>query len=107
MPSSHRLRRLRLTPEAEDDLREILQYTQETWGLRQRDTYRAMVKRTFRHLARFPGLGRLRDELSPNLRSYPLGQHLIFYEVVADGLIILRILHSGRDIKCEFETPSP
>ena len=103
MPSS---RRLRFTPEAEDDLRQVFRYTLETWGPRQRDTYRALAWRTFRHLARFPGLGRLRDELAPNMRSYPLGQHVIFYEVVPDGINIRRILHSARDAKNEFDPPA-
>ena len=98
MPSS---RRLRLTPEAADDLRDLLQYSLETWGQRQRDTYRALIHRALRDLARFPDLGRGRDELAPGLRSHPVGQHVVIYAVSDKELVVVRILHGRRDLAVE------
>ena len=98
MPSS---RRLRLTPEARDDLSDILQYSLEMWGRAQRDRYRALIQRTLRNLARFPDIGRQRDELGEGWRSFPVGQHLVFYWTTDRELIVARIMHSGRDAASE------
>lgn len=71
-------RRVRLTAEARDDLRDLLQYTYERWGREQRDAYRARIQRTLSTLARHPDLGRSRDEILPHLRSYAMDSYLIF-----------------------------
>jgi toxin ParE1/3/4 len=52
-------------------------------------------------------MGRARDELSPGLRSMPFGRHVIFYETMADGIDVVRVLHSARDIDAAFEKDSP
>ncbi|MGH2560956.1 MAG: type II toxin-antitoxin system RelE/ParE family toxin [Thermomicrobiales bacterium] len=96
MPSS---RRLRLTQEARDDLRDLLQYTFETWGRNQCDTYRALIRRTLRELAQYPGLGRKREELGADLRSFPAGQHVVIYLLNDQELVVTRIMHSGMDIE--------
>lgn len=101
MPSS---RKLRLTSEARDDLRDVLQYTLETWGRKQRATYKARILRTLRELARFPGLGRERNELGVDMRSFPVGQHLIVYRVDDKELIVTRIMHSRMDVEDELDT---
>ena len=96
---SARKRQLVLTPDARLDLSDILLYTQEEWGKRQRAVYQARIDRTLRHLLRFPDLGRNRDEISPGLRSYPVGYHLILYRVGASDLTVTRIIHQQRDIE--------
>ena len=98
MPSS---RRLRPTPEAEADLASLLQYSAETWGEQRMASYAALLLSVLRDLAEFPGLGRQRDELRPGLRSYPAGQHIVFYRVSGDELIVRRIIHSRRDVDQE------
>jgi toxin ParE1/3/4 len=46
-----------------------------------------------------PGLGRNRPDLAEDLKSFPTGNHVIFYRVVDGGIQILRVLHGARDIK--------
>ena len=92
-----------MTPEAADDLRDVLQYSLEMWGQRQRNTYQALIVRALRDLARFPGLGRTRDELGPGLRSHPVGQHVVIYAVSDEDLIVVRVLHSRRDLPVDLE----
>lgn len=46
-----------------------------------------------------PLMGRDRPELLPGLRSLPFGRYVVFYMPVADGLDILRVLHSSRDLE--------
>ena len=87
-----------MTPEAADDLRDLLQYSLQTWGRRQRDTYQALILRALRDLARFPGLGRNRDELGPGLRSHPVGQHVVIYAASDTELVVV---HGRRDLADE------
>jgi toxin ParE1/3/4 len=39
-------------------------------------------------LAEFPGLGRRRDDIKPGLRSWPVGNYLIFYTKHNSGIVI-------------------
>jgi toxin ParE1/3/4 len=98
MPSS---RKLRLSLEARADFRDVLQFTQETWGQGQRDAYKDLILQALQHLAQFPDLGHRRNEIDPDLRRYPVGQHLIFYTVTDDELRVARILHNRQDANSE------
>lgn len=51
------------------------------------------------NLATMPELGRKRDELAPDLRSLPVGRHIVFYRIVGEGVEILRVLHGAQDIE--------
>ena len=55
-----------------------------------------------RLLATQPSMGRARDELSRGLRSFPFGRYVIFYEPLDDGIDVVRVLHSARDIDAAF-----
>ncbi|MBC6420394.1 MAG: type II toxin-antitoxin system RelE/ParE family toxin [Hormoscilla sp. SP12CHS1] len=50
-------------------------------------------------LAKFPGLGRKRDDLAPELRSFPVEDYLIFYRPVAGGIQIMRVVSGYRDLE--------
>ncbi len=50
-------------------------------------------------LAQFPMLGTSRDELLPGLRSSPVGNYLIFYLPLSDGIEVVRVLRASRDIE--------
>jgi toxin ParE1/3/4 len=99
MPSS---RRWRFTPEADADFVLILRHSASAFGPDQMDAYAEQLYRAFDDLARFPSIGCARDEIAPDLRSYPVGQHVAFYHGTDDELIIIRIIHSRQDIEQEF-----
>jgi toxin ParE1/3/4 len=48
-------------------------------------------------------MGRVRDELVPSLRSFPVGKYVIFYRPIENGIEIARILHGARDLPSIFE----
>ena len=48
-------------------------------------------------LARSPYLGRSREELAPRLRSFPVGDYLIFYRPTKTGIVVVRVLSGYRD----------
>jgi toxin ParE1/3/4 len=52
-------------------------------------------------LAVSPHLGRERSELAPNLRSLPIGNYLIFYRPLTDGIQLIRVLHGARDTQTD------
>jgi toxin ParE1/3/4 len=53
-------------------------------------------------LAEHPLMGRAREELVRNMRSFPLGKYLIFYRPRDEGIEVLRIVHGSRDIDTLF-----
>ncbi|AFZ60535.1 type II toxin-antitoxin system RelE/ParE family toxin [Anabaena cylindrica FACHB-243] len=53
-------------------------------------------------LAQFPGMGRSRDDLLPELRSFPIKPYIIFYTPIDDGIEIIRVLHQSRDVNSLF-----
>lgn len=52
-----------------------------------------------RMLADSPGLGRMRPELGAQIRHFPVGNYLIFYSQLPDGISVLRILHGARRLE--------
>jgi toxin ParE1/3/4 len=54
-------------------------------------------------LVRFPGMGRMRPELRPGLRSLPFGNYVIYYTPVIDGIAVIRVVHGARDADALFE----
>lgn len=100
---SARKRRVVLSPEARSDLRDVLLYTEQQWGLVQQHSFNAQLKAAFAHLARYPDLGVLRPEFGPRLRGRRVGQHVIIYQPSEDEVLIVRILHARRDLQAEFD----
>jgi hypothetical protein len=47
-------------------------------------------------------MGRLRPELAPHLRSFPIGNYVIFYRLTQEGIEVARVLHGARDIDALF-----
>jgi toxin ParE1/3/4 len=59
----------------------------------------------FLMLAQNPLLGESREELLPNLRSFPVGNYVIYYRPESTrnyAVEILRVLHGGRDVNAVF-----
>ena len=87
-----------LRPKARADLDDIWDYTVETWGYEQAETYTRTLNEAFETLAENPELGRIYDEVYKGLRVYPSGRHLIFYFSTDDGIDVVRVLHQRMDV---------
>jgi toxin ParE1/3/4 len=48
-------------------------------------------------------MGRARQELAASLRSFPFGRYVIFYVPIENGINVVRVLHSARDIDAVFD----
>ena len=54
-------------------------------------------------LAGHPLIGRPRPELGEGLRSFPVGNYLIFYTMASDGINVARVIYGGRNLPAVFE----
>jgi toxin ParE1/3/4 len=52
-------------------------------------------------LATQPTMGRACDDLMAQARRFPFGRYAVFYFARPDGIELLRVLHSARDIQHE------
>jgi len=57
----------------------------------------------FAKLAEMPGIGTHRDELQTGMRCLGIGKYLVYYKVMADELLIVRVIHSARDQSAQFD----
>ena len=56
------------------------------------------IDETLRLLAGAPGLGRARNDIAPGLCYFPVGSYLILYEVLPDGITVVRLVHGARHL---------
>jgi len=84
------------TAQAEDDLVEIFDAVARR-SMKAAERLRAEIEATITRLANSPRLGRERPDLAPELRSYPVGRHIIFYYITVEGIEIARVIFGARD----------
>ncbi len=88
---------LRLRPRAREDLDAIWDYTAETWGRGQAETYLNGLFDVFEMLSVMPEMARERTEFRPPVRLHPTGRHLVVYQVAGGALEVLRVLGARQD----------
>jgi toxin ParE1/3/4 len=44
-------------------------------------------------------LGRQRDDIRSDYRSFPVGEYLIFYRVMKPGVHIMHVVHGRMDLR--------
>lgn len=87
-----------LTNAAKRDLIGIAIFTQQRWGIDQRDKYLAQLDYMFHQLAGNPGLGRNCDYIKHGYRKFPIASHVIYYRTFSDQIEIIRVLHKRMDV---------
>lgn len=91
--------RLVVSPAARDDLQGIYQFGLHHWGSAQASTYLESIKTLLWRLTEQPQMGMERVELLPDMRSFPVERHVVFYRFRASHIEIVRILHGRQDPK--------
>ena len=56
------------------------------------------IERTAALLAENPKLGPARPDIAPEFRYFPVGNYLILYRMIADGIEVVRVTHGARRI---------
>ncbi|MDP3254588.1 MAG: type II toxin-antitoxin system RelE/ParE family toxin [Bosea sp. (in: a-proteobacteria)] len=96
---------LKLSPQAEFDLRSIYDWIAKRSSPQTADRYIQRIETTYRSLADFPMRGTLHDDLLPGLRIIGMERRVtIAFRIIGDRVEILRILYGGRDVKAALET---
>jgi toxin ParE1/3/4 len=90
---------------ASQDLDEILEYFL-TLNIEAGERFVQLFNRKCQNLVQFPKIGRIYDHIAPSLRGVPLNGYIIFYRIVDDGLIIVRVVSGYRNLKSVFSEPS-
>ena len=111
--------RLKVGPEAEEDIEHILEWSVFRFGADVRDGYQALIRATLTSIARDPGLpgsheredlGRsvqivhlrtCRDEVKPGARRIAKPRHLVIYRCEGTVVQVVRLLHDAMDISSQ------
>ena len=89
-----------LTNNAVKDLTDIWNYTFEAWSESQADNYYKLLLNACSSIAKKPEIGKVYEEIYPELKGKRTSKHIIFYRVMDDQSIeIVRILHERMDLK--------
>ena len=88
-------------PQAQADLHEIWLYIAQDASYLA-DRFIDLIESGCGALAQNPLMGRLRPELAVGLRSFPIGNYLIFYMPSEDGIAIVRVMSGFRDVDALF-----
>ncbi len=90
------------TTQADEDVLLVWNYIARD-STRNADAFFDTLKERCQLLADTPQMGRTRLELGAEVRSWPLGNYVIFYRIVEAGVEVLRVLHGARDIPTTFD----
>lgn len=93
--------RFSIAPSASQDLDRVAEYFLE----RNIDTGEKLFREFNQkclNLVNFPYMGRSYDRIRPNLRGIPLDGYIIFYQVVDEGIEILRVVNGRQDLEALF-----
>ena len=61
------------------------------------DSNPGIIESILNKLASEPDIGRKREEVYPNARSFVIEKHVVFYQRCEDGIEVARILHQRMD----------
>lgn len=91
------------TERAALDLRGIIRHTKKTWGVKQARLYRQELELAPQQLSLSPDMGRKREEIAIDVRSFPVASHIVFYTPRRGGITVVRLLHSRMDVELAFD----
>lgn len=86
-----------LGDEAGQDLKSIAEYTLDRFGYEQARKYRYELYETLTLLAKRPGIGKSCEHIRSRARRFSHLSHMIYYQPLEQGILILRILHHSQD----------
>ncbi|AHE56250.1 type II toxin-antitoxin system RelE/ParE family toxin [Sphingomonas sanxanigenens] len=84
-------------PRADQDLRALFEMIGAD-DIDAAERFIGKIRRLILRLGDFPMSGPARPELGDGLRSLSIGAYVILYRVLADDVLIVRVVHSARDL---------
>ena len=90
-----------ISPSATKDLNEIADYFLKR-NLEAGERLFKDFNKKCQNLANFPSMGRSYAYIKPSLRGLPLNGYIIIYQVMYDGVEILRVVNGRQDLESLF-----
>lgn len=88
---------IKLTPQAEQDLIQIWQYSNQQWNEIQADFYLDKLEIGVTQIAEHPMIGVDYSHVRSGYRKFRIEHHNIFYFLNSTELTIIRVLHNAMD----------
>ena len=86
-------------PEADDDLEGIVDYIARDKPTAARE-WLAKVRARCQMLAENPQVGEVREGFGvPGCRSFSVGNYIVFFRPVDEGIEVSRVIHGSRDMR--------
>ena len=79
------------------DLKKMWKDGYKKWGEAQADAYFDLMSVTIDRFADYPEMGRTREEIRAGYRAFPVRQHIIFYTLEDNLVMIQRVLPSEME----------
>jgi toxin ParE1/3/4 len=86
---------------ASQDLNKIADYFAQT-NLEVGEQFFRDFNRKCKQLVAFPNSGKRYEEIRPDLRGLRLGEYIVFYRLLEDGVEILRVVSGRRNFSSLF-----
>ena|ERR1022692_967453 len=82
-----------LSGKAKADVKEIGRYTQQRWGVEQRNRYLGELDACFQKIGANPTLGNSAEAIRAGYRRIRKGSHVVFFRKAENEVEIVRVLH--------------
>jgi len=93
--------RIAIRPAARRDLLKIGIDSEVRWGREQTRIYLVAISDVIERIAATPNIGSDRSHISSGLRKSASGVHHIYYRVVDDTVVIVRVMHQRMDVSSQ------
>jgi toxin ParE1/3/4 len=90
-----------LTADAEESRIEIWRYVAQD-SPDAADRLLERIDEKCRLYATQPRMGSPRPDLGQDVRCFPVGKYVVIYRLIADGIVVLLVVHGARDIPAVF-----
>ncbi|MGB0720097.1 MAG: type II toxin-antitoxin system RelE/ParE family toxin [Bdellovibrionales bacterium] len=87
-----------ISPEARNDIKNILSYTTHEWGEKQADIYMEKIWAGLQILLDHPQIGKTIDHIFPHCRLWNAEKHYVVYRIKENQIEIVRFLHLKSDL---------
>ena len=88
--------RVKRTPRAEQDLEDIWFFVAQD-NPDAADRLLDRIEQSTKLLADNPHIGPARPDVAPELHYHPVGNYLLLYRIIKNGIEVVRVVHGARD----------
>lgn len=93
------MKKVILSPKAKSDLSNIWDYSLDTWGAEQAETYLRTLWTKLNECAENPELAANAAMVRKDYRKMIVASHVIYFKEIEYGIDVIRILHQRMDFK--------